>query len=296
MEASELDAFLAAAAGRPSAGADGDNDVLAEVDGLAANEAGELVALAAACGGRRRFGQRSSELTQHARNIHVRKRQQAKLDAERAKRQRSEIQLTVLVAADPGMMQLVGVTLPNVNLPLEVRAGLTLRLACLPRIRSALFDKQRKKQTNALALVSQVLQERSMHCWEGLLATAPPGAGMGVPAAMRVLMFACQWDETSQKFKPVPAKGPDLDKPGNDNFRIGSSVHGLQWFHRGEGDQARGVCAHRALLRSNDGCGRDECELPARGLAAIAAVLLRGPSAHDPAQCCDRLLRHQCHS
>ena len=79
MEASELDAFLAAAAGRPSAGADGDNDVLAEAgadgdnDVLAEagadvlNEAGELVALAAA-GGRRRFGQRSSELTQHARN------------------------------------------------------------------------------------------------------------------------------------------------------------------------------------------------------------------------------------
>ena len=219
MEASELDAFLAAAAGRPSAGADGDNDVLAEagadgdndvlaeVDGLAANEAGELVALAAACGGRRRFGQRSSELTQHARNTLVKKRQQAKLDAERAKRQRAELQLTVVVAADPGMMQLVGVTLPPVNLPMEVRAGLLLRLACLPRIRSALFDKQRKKQTNALALVSQVLQEGCLRCWEGLLATAHPGDGMGVPAAMRVLMFACQWDETSQKFKMVPAKG-----------------------------------------------------------------------------------------
>ena len=95
--------------------------------------------------GRRVFPRLSHELMAHARLARERKGHAVQVEEEMEKRRRAEVQLQVVVAAEPGMQSVVGVSLPREQLPRSVRAALTLRLAALPTIRSALFHKQRPK-------------------------------------------------------------------------------------------------------------------------------------------------------
>ena len=162
----------------------------------------ELEQLAAEVGHRRALPRQSHELMAHARLALERKRHAVQIDKEMAKRRRAEVQLQVVVAAEPGLQSVVGVSLPRQKLPPSVRAALALRLAALPRIRSALFHKQRQKQTNALSLVADILEHGRQNLWDSITGQSSHAAG----CATSVLMLACQWDETSQRCRSlIPA-------------------------------------------------------------------------------------------
>jgi hypothetical protein len=198
-----LPAFRPAAAEAAAAAAEG--AVLALGDEEVAAEVGELQAMAAAAEApaRAAFARRSDELMAHCRSARTCKARGRRHDAEVARRERAELQLQVVVAAEPSMRSIVGASLPSTKLPSSVVAALTLRLAALPRIRSAALRSQRHQQSRALALVADILSERRQKCWDSMRASQHESASLDPTS---VLMFACQWDETSQRFRSLQQK------------------------------------------------------------------------------------------
>ena len=211
MDESELDEFLLASAvsgssrGRgaeasgsaearevPAAGVEGEAEalVVAPIAGAEGDEAMEMLALAAVpAGGRRRaFQARSHELLAHARTVLQNKRHSAKLAVVNAKKQKVEAQFQIRLASDHAARTCSGMPVKTVALPRSVVANLTLKLAAIPRIRSALFDAQRQKQTVALHTVATCLEQTTVCHWRRLAS----GAVEPLHASDdRVLLFAC---------------------------------------------------------------------------------------------------------
>lgn len=171
MEDSELDDFLRLAGGDGGlvAGRGGHSDASdaaaaeppPDMAIVSAHEAAsdigdgveELLALAAVGGGQSvapAFQQRSPELMAHARRNLELKRQAEQLETERTKRKKAEVQLAVVAATDPCAQSILG-TRSNTNLPKEVSADLTIKLASLPRIRSAAFERVLSDRGRVLA-------------------------------------------------------------------------------------------------------------------------------------------------
>ena len=207
MDAAELEEFLAAAAveAPPAAEAAAAAEELQQLVELQPDpddegqELPELLALAAVAPGRRVFEQRSGELMTHARRKLDTRRAERRLETERCKRAKVSMQLAVVAVSDRTFAGTIGLKANSMCTP-DVKGVLMVKLASLPRVRSALHGKQRKQQTRALTVVAKVLQSGRDACWQGLTSLRDrPGPS----ASDRVLMFACQWDETSQRFRQV---------------------------------------------------------------------------------------------
>lgn len=211
MEDEDLVEFLALASSAPSrsGGASSSSDAVVEhasvapglssgAEGQLDDEVAELLQLAAIAAPKKRaFERQSPELMAHARRQLERNRHAAALEGERAKRRKAELQLAVVAASDPGAQLMLGASARK-QLPKEIAASIVVKFACLPRIRSALFEKLRKRQTKALAIVSFCLRAGRDAHWHRLAfaSSARPQGG-----AQRVLMFSVQWDETAQRFR-----------------------------------------------------------------------------------------------
>lgn len=149
----------------------------------------------------RRLQQRGPEVLAIARGALAKRRQEDKLNEERAKRLKAETQLQVVAVSNPALAKSIGLS-TSPALPESVASELMVKLAAMPPIRSALFELQRKRQTKALRVVARCLENSAHDYWakltSGALSTSGASAGTN-----RVLMFSCQWDETSQKFRAL---------------------------------------------------------------------------------------------
>jgi len=147
---------------------------------------------------KKRFEHRSLESVQHARNALQAKRAREQLECERQKRKKAELVLAV-IATDPSCTAVAGMRTRKI--PKEVLPMLWMKLAAMPRLRTSMLSKHRKRQTRALAIVATVVREQRNRCWQRLVGQSAISdfTESGV-AAGTVLMFCCQWDETSQKF------------------------------------------------------------------------------------------------
>lgn len=210
MEDEDLAEFLALASVAPASvgGASSASDVVVErasasgpplqdAEAEPAEEVAELLALAAIAAPKKQaFERQSPELMAHARRQLELKRNAGRLDEERAKRRKAELQLAVVAQADAGAQLILGASAKR--LPKEIAAGILVKIACLPRIRSALFEQLRKRETRALGIVASCLRMGRDAQWQRLVSPCSP---MPQEALQRILLFSVQWDETAQRFR-----------------------------------------------------------------------------------------------
>ena len=147
-----------------------------------------------------RFQWKSAKHIEHARKARERKLDNAKKEKELNKRRRVENTLAIVSASSRSTIGIrqCGIA-PATH---EVRAQLLLHLACSPRIHSSMFEAKRKQQSRAVMKVAELLRTGRDAHWNRLVS----GHAAGGQAAARCLMFACQWDETAQRFRQVREK------------------------------------------------------------------------------------------
>lgn len=147
-----------------------------------------------------KFKQRDPALMAHARAALERKRQAEKLAVEVSKRQRAEAQLQVIAMSAPGLSKSLGLVVSqSAALSRVVRAQLLVKLAAMPRIRSAVFETLRKKQAAAVRVVAGVLDSIT-HAYFRSLLQFRSASSSAVARVGKVIAFVCEWDETSQRF------------------------------------------------------------------------------------------------
>ena len=93
-------------------------------------------------------------------------------------------------------------------LPPAVKADLVLKCCTQPVVRSAQFHNSRRAQQNALLVVSEVILSSMRQTFDTLSGTAPGTiAAYSSEHGRTTLVFAGQWDETSQKFRSLRKVG-----------------------------------------------------------------------------------------
>ena len=180
-------------------------------------EVSDLLALAAAPE-EQLLAHRSAEATAHARRALAKKHATRSQEIVSAKRHVLEARISALVVHDPCNAAILGVKRRRgmTQHPMAA-AQLLVRIATSPHIRAVEFRSHRKLQVKSLALLSQCLVRLTKKCWDSLLCGALLAADASTHAATSastlaatrkpVIMFACQWDETSQKFRPLSSCG-----------------------------------------------------------------------------------------
>jgi hypothetical protein len=179
-------------------------------------EVSDLLALAAVPE-EQLLAHRSAEATAHARRALAKKRAARSQEIVSAKRHVLEARITALVVHDPCNAAILGVKRWGMTQHPMAAAQLLVKIATQPHIRAVKFKTHRQLQVKSLALLSQCLVRLTKKCWDSLLCGALLAADASTHAATSastlaatrkpVIMFACQWDETSQKFRPLSSCG-----------------------------------------------------------------------------------------
>ena len=217
----------------PAVGDDGqaDGEAIAEHG----EELGDLVEMAGvlAIPEARRYQQRSWELLAHARGAKKARAQQSNLDKERAVRQRVEGCFSVLAAVSSNVI--AGQSLLQ-RQPLDpiVRAKIAFKLATMPRARGQTAKGHCIRQARSGWEVSSFMMEQQLAHLQRMM--MPDGAaarhdqeGAARPRH-RTLMVTFQWDETSQRLKPIlgrclPASRTNRSQAGAQIMVLSGGMH-----------------------------------------------------------------------
>ena len=152
------------------------------------------------------FTRRSSALLAHAREQRAKQLRATQLENVVAQKRAFEVALQVVAMQSTAAVALVPSRAKA--LPPAVKADLVLKCCTQPVVRSAQFHNSRRAQQNALLVVSEVILSSMRQTFDTLSGTAPGTiAAYSSEHGRTTLVFAGQWDETSQKFRSLRKVG-----------------------------------------------------------------------------------------
>jgi len=152
-------------------------------------------------------------LDEQGRKRQAEMRLEAKLANEKRARHLAVTRLRLAALQDP---TLCGV---KAALPPKVVAQVVIKLAAQPRLHSTMLRNKRRAQTNALAVVSQTLHDAALDYWKVVAFSGgrPPEVFFSArpapaPGQRSSLVFAIQWDETSQRFRSLAKRATSTER------------------------------------------------------------------------------------
>ena len=150
----------------------------------------------------------------HARKRKLELRLEAKLETEKRARQRAEARLQLASVLDPSVKAMVP-TRRMAPLPPVVVAQVVSKLASQPRYHSVQFAQRRRAQAVALQVVAQCVHDSAAKHWHAVACGDQPCQEADArprPGQRRTLLFAFQWDETSQKFRSLAKRSARCER------------------------------------------------------------------------------------
>lgn len=174
-------------------------------------ELGQLVAIAdGAAGARPEFDQSSDQLLAHARRCKERKRSQAQLAEAQAQKRHAVQTLHAVAASHPSVRRIFALLAESGARDPSITAEVAMKLACSPRIRGETFRSELASQGRAVHLLSAALLAEQADFFEGMFAEPrlPALTADRELCRRRVVAFAVQWDETSQRTRAARSALP----------------------------------------------------------------------------------------
>lgn len=167
----------------------------------------DLVALAALAAAppapqKRQYEQRSADLLRDARAAKREKRLRAEADSQRALAESTQAKLALVAARHPYLRKALGVVHKPGG---EQLAAMDMRTACCRRIRGASFSAEARAQARSAHLLAEVLLDRQRSLCDAICDGAGAEELRRQHGDMRVVGIQCQWDETSQRLRPLLA-------------------------------------------------------------------------------------------
>ena len=176
----------------------------------------------------------------HARKRKLELRLEAKLETEKRARQRAEARLQLASVLDPSVKAMVP-TRRMAPLPPVVVAQVVSKLASQPRYHSVQFAQRRRAQAVALQVVAQCVHDSAAKHWHAVACGDQPCQEADArprPGQRRTLLFAFQWDETSQKFRSLAKRSARCERVTTSPTAAQVMVCSGQILYLGGADQA----------------------------------------------------------
>ena len=147
------------------------------------------------------FPRRSAELLAHARKVKAKRRADGELEAAVVKRQAAETKLAVVNIMSPSLSRSLCIKSNNRVVDASALSLVRLKLACSPRAKGSHLGSQAKTQNRCARQVAAcLLQLQADYVQRSAVPDGPLVLGA---APERVLCCSVQWDETSQKLRPI---------------------------------------------------------------------------------------------
>ena len=175
----------------------------------------------------------------HARKRKSELRLEARLEAEKRARQRAEVRLQLASVLDPSAKAMVPTRMAP--LPPVVVAQVVSKLASQPRYHSVQFAQRRRAQAVALQVVAQCVHDSAAKYWHAVACGGQPCQEADARPRLgqrRTLLFAFQWDETSQKFRSLAKRSARCERATTSSTAAQVMVRSGQIVNLGGADQA----------------------------------------------------------